>query len=67
MASIFKKNITYLISGLLFLVYGFYRLFQFYTEDLFNPVRLIIALALLGYGGYTVYTYFKYLKENKPK
>lgn len=52
MSSIFKKKISYLISGLVFLAYAFYRLYQFFNEASFNPVRLIIALVFFGYGGY---------------
>ncbi|MFQ3238046.1 MAG: hypothetical protein ACI9NI_000321 [Olleya marilimosa] len=63
MSFIFKKKISYLISGLVFLAYAFYRLYQFYNEATFNPVRLIIALVFFGYGGYAIYTYIKSIKE----
>ena len=63
MWSIFKKKISYLISGLVFLAYAFYRLYHFFNEATFNPVRLIIALVFFGYGGYSIYTYINSIKE----
>lgn len=63
MSSIFKKKISYLISGLVFLAYAFYRLYHFFNEASFNPVRLIIALVFFGYGGYAIYTYINSIKE----
>lgn len=68
MASIFKKNITNLISGIIFLAFAFYRLYQYLTsgtEAASGPIRLVIALVFFGYGIYAIYTYFKKLKEEQ--
>lgn len=68
MASILKKNITNLISGIIFLAYGFYRLYQYLTigsEVTSSPIRLVIALVFFGYGIYAIYTYFKNLKKEQ--
>ena len=71
MWSIFKKNISYLISGLVFLAYAFYRLYQFYNEASFNPVRLIIALVFFWlWWIFDLHIYKKHKRKisiNKPK
>ncbi len=65
MSSIFKSNMSYLISGLVFLAYAFYRLYQFFNEAAFNLVKLIISLVFFGYGGYAIYTYIKNTKDKQ--
>ncbi|WP_339875524.1 hypothetical protein [Olleya marilimosa] len=50
-----------LILGIVFIAYGVFRIYQHLNENLTpNTIRLIIAIAFIGSGGYSIYKYFKF-------
>jgi len=55
-----KKNIWDLVSGIAFIALSGYRLYtHFLTEEALSNLRLLFALAFMGFGVYSLYKYFK--------
>lgn len=54
-----QKSIFSLISGLLFFGLGSYIVYKYFFEDeIVTTLRLVLSIAMIGYGGYRLYNYF---------
>jgi len=54
-----KKNIFILISGLIFSGLGTYIVYKhFFNNETVTTLRLVLAMVMIGYGGYRLYNYF---------
>ncbi|MBZ9731076.1 hypothetical protein LB467_15380 [Salegentibacter sp. JZCK2] len=54
-----KRNKWYLILGILFLVYGIYRLYTHLTAAEIDNFGLILAVGFIIFGIYDLFRYFK--------
>ncbi|WP_037319534.1 hypothetical protein [Salegentibacter sp. Hel_I_6] len=54
-----KRNKWHLILGILFLVYGAYRLYTHLTAEVTDNFGLILAVGFIIFGIYDLFKYFK--------
>ncbi|MEJ6792538.1 MAG: hypothetical protein QNK89_07360 [Lacinutrix sp.] len=54
-----KKSIFILVSGLIFSGLGSYIVYKhFFEDETVSTMRLVLAIAMVGYGAYRLYNYF---------
>jgi len=54
-----KKNIWYLVLGILFVGYGSYRLYTLSSDIENNVFGFVLAIAFIGFGFYDLWKYNK--------
>lgn len=54
-----KRNKWHLILGILFLVYGIYRLYTHLTATETDNFGTILAVGFIGFGIYDLFKYFR--------
>jgi uncharacterized membrane protein HdeD (DUF308 family) len=54
-----KRNKWYLVLGILFLVYGSYRLYSHLTAEETDNFGTILAIGFIVFGIYDLFRYFK--------
>ncbi|MDG1715215.1 hypothetical protein [Lacinutrix sp.] len=54
-----KKSIFILVSGMIFSGLGSYIVYRhFFEDETVSTMRLVLAIAMVGYGAYRLYNYF---------
>tara|TARA_R100000935_G_scaffold56325_1_gene87681 strand:+ start:1033 stop:1224 length:192 start_codon:yes stop_codon:yes gene_type:complete len=54
-----KRNIWHLVLGLIFLVYGCYKLYILNTATEDSTLGIILAIGFIAFGIYDLYKYYK--------
>ncbi|WP_010229853.1 hypothetical protein [Gillisia marina] len=57
-----NRNIWHLVLGILFFIYGCYKLYSLSTNQEDNTFGYVIAIGFIAFGIYDLYKYYKGMK-----